>query len=399
MPNSALEQAAISISTQAIEIVECKSKAERRQFIDFQWEIYKGDPYWVPPLISEREAFYDSTKNPFFEHSSVAMFMARRNGKVVGTISAILNNRHNQMHDEKTGFFGSFEVLKDYEVAKALLDTAREWVKARGMNILRGPATFSSNEEFGLLVEGFDSEPQVLMTYNPRYYVDFIERYGFKKAMDLFSWWASTERAASIIVGGRFERIAEMSMKRGKFTVRNADISKFDEEIKRVKKIYNQAWEKNWGFVPPTDKEIDHLGEGMRQIVDPDFIFIAELEGEPIGVSIGLPNVNHPLRLAYPSPRTPELWTLLKFLWYRRSTVNSIRLWALGVVPQYRMSGVDAVMIYKTLQAVTRKKMMGGELSWILENNDAMNRIIQLVEPELYKKYRIYDLALDTPSS
>src|SRR5450759_5235450 len=191
MPNPATDQP-VRVNT-SVDIIECKTKAERRQFINFQWDIYKGDPYWVPPLISEREAFYDSTKNPFFEHSQVAMFMAKRAGKVVGTISAILNNRHNQVYQEKTGFFGSFEVINDYEVAKVLFNNARDWVMAKGMNKLRGPATFSANEEYGLLIEGSDSEPQVMMTYNPRYYVDFIDRYGFKKAMDLYAWWGPTD--------------------------------------------------------------------------------------------------------------------------------------------------------------------------------------------------------------
>jgi GNAT superfamily N-acetyltransferase len=395
MPNPATEQGASSGSL--VEIDECKTKAERRQFIDFQWEIYKGDPYWVPPLISEREAFYDATKNPFYEHSQVAMFMAKRNGKVVGTISAILNTRHNQTYHEQTGFFGSFEVINDYEVAKALLDTARDWVKAKGMNKLRGPATFSANEEYGLLIEGFDSEPQLMMTYNPRYYIDFIDRYGFKKAMDLFAWWASTDRSAKAIIGERFEHVVQMALQRGKFTIRKANIHRFDEEVQRIKKIYNTAWQANWGFVPMTDKEIDHLGENLHQIVDTDFVYIAERDGEPVGVCISLPNVNHPLRLAYPNPKTPELWTLLKYLWYRRKAVNSIRLIILGVLPQYRMSGIDAAMIYKTLQTTLEKNYIGGELSWILETNDAMNRVIQLADPDLYKKYRIYDLDLTTP--
>ncbi|MCL5995818.1 MAG: hypothetical protein M1546_07145, partial [Chloroflexi bacterium] len=215
----------MSNSSQSIEIVECKTRAERHQFICFQWEIYKDDPYWVPPLISEREAFYDKTKNVFFEHSDAALFVAKRNGKIVGTIVAILNNRHNQVHHEKTGFFGGFETIDDFEVAKALLDTARNWVQARGMAVLRGPATLSSNDEWGLLVDGFDSEPQIMMTYNPRYYIDLLERYGFKKAMDLWAWWASTEKARDIIVGGRFERVVQMAMKRGKYTVRKADIT------------------------------------------------------------------------------------------------------------------------------------------------------------------------------
>jgi GNAT superfamily N-acetyltransferase len=398
MPNPATDHPTAS-SGSSIEIVECKTKAERRQFIDFQWEIYKGDPYWVPPLISEREAFYDSAKNPFFEHSQVAMFMAKREGKIAGTISAILNNRHNQVYQEKTGFFGSFEIVNDYAVAKALLDTAAGWVKAKGMNKLRGPATFSANEEYGLLIDGFDSEPQIMMTYNPRYYVDFIDRYGFKKAMDLYAWWASTNRSAKAILGERFERVAKLALERGKFTVRKANMRKFDEEVERIKKVYNVAWQANWGFVPMTDKEIDHLGESLRQIVDTDFVFVAEKDGEPVGVCLSLPNVNHPLRLANPNPRTPELWTLLKYLWYRRKAVNSIRLTILGVLPQYRMSGIDAAMIYMTLQTIMDKGYIGGELSWILETNDAMNRIIQLANPELYKKYRMYDLALETPSA
>ena len=385
-----------SSSNNVVEITECKTRAERRQFIDFQWEIYKGDPYWVPPLISEREAFYDRAKNPFFEHSDLAMFVARRDGKIVGTIAAIQNNRHNQVHEEKIGFFGGFEVINDYAIAKALLDTASNWLKARGLTALRGPATLSANDEYGLLIEGFDSEPQILMTYNPPYYLTLLEQYGCKKAMDLYAWWAPTENAAKEIIGGRFERIAKMAMKRGRFTIRQADMKHFDEEVERIKKIYNKAWLKNWGFVPMTDREIDHLGEGLKQMVDPELVFIAERDGEPVGMSISLPNLNRPLHKAYPNPKTPELWTLLKFLWYRRTMVNSMRLIVLGVLPEFRKSGVDAAMIYETLLVVIKKKLTGGECSWILETNDDMNRVIQYANPILYKKYRIVQRDFET---
>jgi hypothetical protein len=391
MSNPTLAQ---STAPGTIEIIECTTKAQRRQFIEFQWEIYKGDAYWVPPLISEREAFYDRTKNPFFEHSDVAMFMAARNGKIVGTISAILNNRHVEVHHEKVGFFGSFEAINDATVANALFDAARAWLKARGMEAMRGPATLSANDEYGLLVEGFDSEPQVLMTYNPRYYLGLIEQYGFTKAMDLYAWWASTEKASELILGKRFEQIAEKVMKRGKFTVRHANLKNLATEVAALKKIYNKAWAANWGFVPLTDHEIDHLVKNLGQFADQDMIFIAEKDGEPIGVSLSLPNVNRALRKAYPRPGTPELWTLLKFLWYRRSMVNSLRLVILGVLPEYRMSGVDTVMIYRTLQVTIDKKLIGGECSWILETNDAMNRVIQLADPELYKRYRMYQVAI-----
>lgn len=391
MSNPTLTQ---STAPSTIEIIECKTKAQRRQFIEFQWEIYKDDAYWVPPLISEREAFYDRAKNPFFEHSDVAMFMAARNSKIVGAISAIQNNRHMEVHHEKVGFFGSFEAINDITVSNALFDAARGWLKARGMEAMRGPATLSANDEYGLLIEGFDSEPQVLMTYNPRYYLSLIEQYGFAKAMDLYAWWASTEKSSALILGKRFEQIADKVMKRGKFTVRVANLKNLETEVAAIKKIYNKAWAANWGFVPLTDHEIDHLVKSLRQFADQDMIFIAEKDGEPIGVSLSLPNVNRALRKAYPRPGTPELWTLLKFLWYKRSMVNSLRLVILGVLPEYRMSGVDTVMIYRTLQVTIDKKLLGGECSWILETNDAMNRVIQSADPELYKKYRMYQVAI-----
>ena len=396
MQNQAQSSSIVTdVTDPSIQIVECKTKAERRQLIDFQWEIYKGDKYWVPPLISEREAFYDKTKNPFFEHSDVALFLAKRSGKVVGTIAAIHNKNHCKHFNDKTGFFGSFETIDDFQVARALLDTARNWLKDRGLDAMRGPATFSANEEYGLLIEGFDSEPQVMMTYNPRYYLPLLDQYGLKKVMDLYAWWASTERCKEVIMGGRFERVAQMAMKRNKFTIRKANINKFDEEVEKIKKIYNKAWLQNWGFVPMTEHEIDHLGKNLKQMVDADMVFIAEKDGEPIGVSISLPNVNRPLRKAHPDPKTPELWTLLKFLWYRRTMVNSLRLIILGVLPEYRMAGIDAAMIYKTLQVTIEKGLIGGECSWILETNDAMNRVIQYAEPTLYKKYRMYEIAID----
>ncbi len=380
--------------TPPIQITECRTRAERRAFIEFQWEIYRGDPYWVPPLISEREAFYDPGRNPFFEHAEAGMFIARRDGRIVGTIVAVLNHRHNEFHQEQTGFFGGFECVNDFPVAKALLDTARDWLRARGMTVMRGPATLSSNDEWGLLIEGFDSEPVVLMPYNPRYYVDLLEQYGFRKAMDLLAWWVPINVAQDKVLRGKFERVVNAVLKRGKFTIRNAVLRDFNNEIEKLKKIYNGAWEKNWGFVPLTDHELQHLATSLKQFADQDFIFVTEVDGEPVGFSVTLPNVNRPLRKAYPNPRTPEWWTLLKFLWYRRSMVNSVRVILLGLLPQYRASGMDAVMIYKTLEAGLRKGVIGGEMSWILETNEDMNRINKLVGGEVYKRYRVYDIPI-----
>ncbi len=381
------------MSHQPIVVSECKSSAERRQFVEFQWEIYKDNPQWVPPLISERMAFYDRTKNPFFEHSEAALFVARRGGHIVGTIVAILNNRHNAIHHEHTGFFGGFECINDFEVARALFDTARDWVKARGMTVLRGPTTLSFNDEIGLLIRGFDKPPRVLMPYNPPYYAELVERYGFQKAMDLYAWWVSTQTAADKRLA-QLERIAAGIQKRKNFVVRNADFRHLDREVAALKRIYASsegAWRDNWGHVPMTDHELAHVVRNLKQFADPDFIFIAEVDGEPIGLAVSLPDVNQPLRKAYPNPRTPELWTLLKFLWYRRTTINAVRFILLGTLPEYRASGVESLLIYRTLEAARRRGYIGGELGWILETNDAMNRINQAAGAEIEKVYRIYD--------
>ncbi len=380
----------------SVQIIACNTPHERKQFIEFQWQVYSGDPYWVPPLISERMAFYDKTKNPFFEHSDAQMFMATRDGKIAGTIVAIENRRHNEFHEEKIGFFGGFECINDAEVAKALFDAAKGWVQARGLNVLRGPATLSLNNECGLLIDGFDSEPQVLMAYNPRYYIDLVEQYGFTKAMDLWAWWTSTDGAMQNAMG-KLERVVNIAQKRGRFTVRNIDFKKLDQEVAALRHIYTGeagAWKDNWGHVPMTQHEVEHEVENLRQFADPDFIFVAEKNGAPIALSLTLPNVNRALRKAYPNPKTPELLTLAKFLWYRRSMVNSVRFVLLGVLPEHRMSGIDGVLIYKTLELIGKKGYIGGEMSWILETNDAMNRTIQLPGAQRYKTYRIYDFPI-----
>ena len=382
--------------TDAIETVACHTPQDRRQFIDFQWEIYKGDPYWVPPLISERMALYDKTKNPFFEHSDAQMFMAKRDGKLVGTIVAVLNNRHNAFHREATGFFGGFECVNDPAVAAALLGAARDWVKEPGMTVLRGPATLTFNDECGLLVEGFDSEPKVLMNYNPPYYQNLIEGFGFKKAMDLLAWWVSAETAQNVIKQ-KLDRLVDMAQKRKGFTIRNINFGKLDREVAALKHIYADAegaWGKNWGHVPMTDHEVNHIVKNLKQFADPEFIYVAELDGKAVGMSVTLPNVNRPLRAAYPNPKTPELITVAKFLWHRRSMVNSARVVLMGVLKEHRMAGIDAAMMKRTLDTAVRKGYIGGEFSWILETNDAMNRIIQLSGAKRYKTYRIYDLAI-----
>ena len=383
-------------TTQPIEVVACQTASDRRQFIEFQWQIYKDDLYWVPPIISERMAFYDKTKNPFFEHSDAQMFIAKRNGNIVGTIVAIQNNRHNETWNEKTAFFGGFETINDFAVASALIETAKAWARERGFNCLRGPTTLSIYDECGLLVDGFDNEPKALMTYNPRYYVDLIDQLGFKKAMDLWAWWGDTEICREA-VKGKWARVVQLADKRGRFTVRPMNFKDLDNEVEKVKKVFRRAWEKNWGNVPLTDHELDHVYKQLKEFADPDLIQMAEdKNGELIGFALSLPNVNRPLRMAYPSPKTPEWWSMLKFLWHWkvRKQVNSMRFVLLGVLPEHRMGGVEAVMIIKTFETMIKKGYVGGECGWVLETNDAMNRIVAEGSPRKYKTYRLYDLAI-----
>jgi GNAT superfamily N-acetyltransferase len=374
-------------------IQECRTPAERRAFVTFPWRVYRNDPYWVPPLISERMTFFDPRRNPFYQHAEVALFMARRDGEPVGTIAALINHQHNAFHNEQVGFFGAFEVLPDREAAHALLGTARDWVRERGMTALRGPATFSTNEECGLLIEGFDDPPRILMAYNPPYYRDFIERFGFQKAMDLYAYELTVE---VLDWSEKLVRVVEKLKSRAKFRVRPGNIRRFREELDRIKKVYNSAWERNWGFVPLTDAEIEHMAAQLIRFVDPDLVFIAEVDDEPIGFSLTLPDLNQALRKAYPRPGVPEWWTLIKLLYYWkvRRVVDTIRVLAMGVVESWRAQGVSALFYYETAKAALPKGYRRAEMSWILENNLMMNRDIRTMGGRLYKIYRMYELPL-----
>ena len=369
------------------------------EFISFAWEVYKGDPNWVPPLISMMKEMFDPQKTPFWEHSEFQNFVARRDGKVVGRVTALINGNHNEIHQEQIGFFGFFEVLEDYEAAEALFDAAGEWVRARGMTALRGPANPSVNDEYGLLVDGFDSPPVVLMTYNPPYYVDFIERCGFSKAMDLWAYHLDLD-----VLGGeradklppKLIRVVNAVRKRYNYTVRKINLRDWDAEVERFKKVYNSAWEKNWGAVAMTDHEISHLADSLRQIMDPDLVLVVEKDGEVVGVSITLPDACQALLRASPHPSTWEPWTLLKFLWHYkiRPNIDGIRVLILGVLEPYRGRGIDALLYYETAMVALTKGYKNAEMSWILETNEPMNRSSRFLGGEVYKTYRIYEKLL-----
>ncbi|MBL7075400.1 N-acetyltransferase [candidate division KSB1 bacterium] len=371
----------------SINIVSVKSKKDLNQFIKFPWLIYKGDPNWVPPLISEIKNLLNPKKHPFHEHAEVELFLAKRDGGVVGRIAAIINDNHIKEHNEKAGFFGFFECINDYQVAEKLFDTVRDWLKERGMEIMRGPMNFSVNEECGLLVNGFDSPPVVMMTYNPRYYLELIDRYRFVKARNLYAYYMDDKAFPE-----RFGKVIEAIKKRTGVSVRKIKMKDFDNEVKRVKLIYNAAWSQNWGAIPMTDNEFDKLAKDMKMILDPDLALIAEIGGKPVGFSLTIPNVNEAL-----IKLNGRLFPLgiFKLLWhFYVKKFHSTRTIIMGVIEEHRHKGIDSIFYYQTFKDGTAKGYWWGEMSWILEDNLPMVRALEKMGARIYKTYRIYDYAL-----
>jgi hypothetical protein len=368
-----------------------KDKRGIMEYVRFPFKLYRGDPNWVPPLIEERRDYFDPKKNPLFEHSRFQLFLARRDGELVGTIGAVVNDRHNEVHDERMGSFGFFECINDQAVADALLDTAEAWCRAEGMMCIRGPLNFSLNDEAGTLIDGFDEPPMVMMTYNPRYYPALIEGHGYHKAMDLFAWIYDIEEGLKNAPPKLFA-VAQKAMEKQGLHVRPINMKDFDHDVVLFKEAYNRAWQRNWGFVPMTDGEIDHLVKGMKPLLDPRLIFMAETsDGQPAGVSLTLPDLHQALKASGGGRMWP--FGLLRFMWHRRK-INQVRLIAMGMIEQYRGRGADAIFYLETAKAALKAGYKRLEGSWILENNTMMNQIIERLGGFRYKTYRVYERPL-----
>lgn len=369
----------------AIEIQQAGSVRDLEEFIRLPWSIYRGDPNWVPPLAAEQRKMLDPTRNPFFQHARAAYFLARRDGKCVGRISAHIDDNSNLFHDEKCGFFGFFESVDDQPAAQTLFDAAREWLKARGMEVIRGPFNFTTNDTAGLLVDAFDSSPVIEMTYNPPYYPKLIEGCGLKRAMDLFAYFLDVEkmdRRRIKLLGERVERHG--------ITFRSIDKKRFAQEVKIFKEVYNQAWSHNWGFVPLTESEIDYYAENFRDIVDPDFVIFAFDGEKPVGSLWALPDYNCVIKKL--NGKMGPLETV-KFLWYR-GRITHARVMTAGVIQDYQHRGIEAGLIGRVFENGVRKGYRTGELSWVLENNVMMNRLAGAVGAGVYKTYRVYESRL-----
>ena len=355
------------------------------RFVAFPYDLYRGDPLWVPQLRMDVRTLLSKKKNPFFQHAEAEYFLAWNGDRVVGRIAAIKNDAHNREHHDRVGFYGFFESVNDQQVANALFEAAGAWVKSKGMDTLRGPMSPSVNDECGLLVDGFDTPPTLMMPHNRRDYVTLTERAGFKKAKDLLVYESTTTEPPERIL-----RAAEVVAKRKGITLRKFNMKRFAEEVEIIKKLYNEAWEKNWGFVPMTDAEIDHLAKQLKPVVVPDLICFAEREGKVIGFAVALPDLNVALKK---NPSGRLFPGIIKILLAARK-ISRVRILLLGALPEYRQTGVDALMYHWIWTKGTALGYNWGEGGWILEDNPAMNNGLLRLGFRVYKTYRIYDRPL-----
>jgi len=369
-----------------ITIQEAKTKKAFKAFLRFPWQIYKGDPYWVPPLLKEH-AFYFSPKNPFLHHAEIIPFAALRDDLIVGRIAAIIDHNYNDFHQERTGFFGFFESIDDKKVARALVDHVKRFLRAKGLKQMMGPVNPSTNDECGLLIDGFDSSPFFMMPYNPPYYRKLLEGCGLKKAKDLYANRMVNDGS----IPERLLRIsARITKKVPGLTIRPLDMKKLSEEVMKVKEVYNGAWQDNWGFVPLTDEEMELMVTKMKPLVIPEYVPFAEIGGEAVGFALALPDYNVAIKKV--NGRLGPVG-LLKFLYYSRK-IHTIRVLLLGVKAEHRKRGIETLLYLEIFRRGQARGVTWGEMSWILEDNLLMQKGLEALGAKIYKTYRIYQARL-----
>lgn len=359
---------------------------EMEAFIRLPWSIYEGNPVWVPPLLRDMRVMMDPKRHPFHAHSEVQAFLALRGGRPVGRIAAIHNRRHVEFQGERTGFFGFYECGRDEAASSALLDAAADWLRERGLEAMRGPASFSTNEQAGLLIEGFEDPPAVMMPYNPPYYAPQLEAYGLQPAKTLVAYFLYGPEPPEYLV-----RAAGLVERRTGVRIRSLSMREFARDLQIIRDLYNSAWERNWGFVPMTDAEIDHMAKELKPVVDPRLTLIAEdAENRPVGFALALPDFNQVLKRLngrlFP-------FGVLKALWLRRK-IDRLRVLTLGVRPEYRGKGLDALFYLGIFRGGNSQGILQGEFSWVLEDNDLMRRALERMGAHVYKRYRLFDKAL-----
>ena len=375
----------------SIQTKPVRSAKEKNLFIDLEWRLNKKTPNWVSPLRMERKKILDTKKNPFYQHSEIELFIAYKDKKPVGRIAAITNENHNKFHNDKAGFWGFFECINDQQVANSLFNAAAEWLRGKDKDHMLGPMNPSTNDECGLLIDGFDTPPFIMMVHNPDYYPRLVEGFGNAKAKDLYAWYSPTKDAVEQITE-KMRRVAGKILKKYNISVRNINIKKLDEEIKLIKEVYNNAWSNNYAFVPFTDAEIDAVAEDLKPLADENLIFIAEREGKPVAFSVTIPNINEILAKI---PNGRLFPTGIFKLLFGIKKIKTVRVIILGVIKELQFSGLGSVFYVRTIENAYNMGYVGGEMSWILEDNHTMNRAIESFGSKRYKTYRLYSYPLD----
>lgn len=371
-----------------VDVRPVQSKRERDAFIKLPWRLYASESRWVAPLLLERRQFLDPAKNPFFEHAQVELFLAWRDGKVVGRISAQIDANLDAFQGTAWGLFGFFECEDDPEVATALLDAAEAWLKARGRHNMIGPMDFTTNDECGLLIEGHERPPIILSGWHHPYYQRLLEGPGaLDKAMDLLMWDLQVEHRDKVHPA-IWKVAADVEAKHG-IICRNFVKKDIEREVERFLEVYNAAWEKNWGFVPLTEDEVRHYAKTLKPVLDENWAMIAERKdtGEVVGAALTLPDYNQVLHKLN--------GRLLPFGWAKalanRKKIDRVRVFALGVKPEYQHTGVAARFYQMHYDAAERTPQTGGEMGWILETNEPMNRAMEGMGGKVVRKFRLYE--------
>ena len=376
----------------SVSIRPVSGRRELKRFVKVPFRLHRDSEQWVAPLIFERMQFLDRKKNPWFEHGEAEFFVAERDGEPVGRISAHADRRWDEFQGGKDAMFGFFETTEDPEVARALFDAATEWASARGRERILGPMDFTTNDEIGILIEGFERQPMILEPWHPPYYQRLIEAEGFAKTMDVLMWEL---RMGELKEGEKFDpsihEAAEKALRDEGIVIRNMRRREMAAEVRRFMDVYNEAWGENWGFVPITDAEVEFQAKNLKQVLDEEWTFMAEKDGEVIGAALTLPDINQVLSKLN-GRLLPLGWA--KFLLGRRK-IDRLRVFALGVKHDYRHTGVAAGLYLEHIKmAAQPDKIHWGEMGWILETNKPMNRAMEGMGGKVVKKYRLYERSL-----
>lgn len=372
-----------------VTIVPVSNKKELKLFIDFPHDLYANDENYVPELFIAQRDMLTKGKHPSHDHIDFQLFLAYHENKLVGRIAGIHNLNHNKYINREDGFIGFFEAVNEYPVAKELFDAAFSYLKTKKAERVIGPVNFSTNDPAGLLIDGYQYPPQVMMTYNKSYYPDLFDQYGFAKQKDLLAYWLDNDT-----IPPRFKALAqniEKRLERNGIIIRKINLKDYKNEVNKIREIYNQAWDSNWGFVPMTEKEFNYVAKDMKMLLDDDFVLVAEKAGKAIGFALALPNINEVLINV---KRGRLLPTGIFKLLFQKSKIKSVRVLTLGVLEDYRKLGIEVCFYRRFQQKSMEKNFVGGEASWILEDNNMMNRGLENINSKVYKTYRLYEKTL-----